>query len=646
MFRGTAQAGRKAAFFGLFVLFWLVLIRLPMRDFSLDGDTSWQGALSYFAFKKLQFGKDVIFTYGPLGYITTDTYWGYLLASRVGFELLLKGVFALLMAVQALRLRPVLRSCFIVNIAFFSPTSLDAVYLFAIVLSACYVIESRLSSLLTLGMAVLFAVISLTKFTFSLLCVASLLTVTGYALTKRKWLRATGLVATYLVCVCSLWCLNGQRPSGVLPLLRGACEVASGYAEAMSMNPPWSWFWISLGALLLGGSLLIGLACASKEKDRDLAILLVLGAGLFLAWKEGVVRADPPHLYALFAYVLFVVPAAWAVFRPPARHRRLLLGMTLIALVSPYVLLFLFRPEALPASLSATSAGIIQNVTAFVHPSDFRATLDGALSRMKQENALPGMKRLIGQESVDVFGHEQAIALLNDLNYQPRPVFQGYSAYTPFLVARNRDFYLGPTAPSFVIFKYQTVDDRLAAEDDAGALEVILRNYEPVGTEKKYLLWKRKAVSSPPAPHRLLREGTATWGDPLPLLSDQYPLWIEVEIGSTWLGKLREFLYRPTVIAMTVETVHHDTEYYRLVRRLARSGFMVNPALRNLNDLTEMYRAPGNRNVSSITISVADSARPLYRTGYRYRLYAGDEWPPSRTGGGFGIDLTPFRDQH
>jgi hypothetical protein len=631
-FRRGAQAERMAAFFGLFVLLWLALIRLPMRDFRPDSESSWQGVLSYFAFKRLQFGKDVIFTYGPLGYITTDTYSGYLLGSRVVFELLLKGVFALLMVVLALRLRPVLRSCLIVNVAFFAPTSLDAVYLFAIVLSACYAIESQLSPLLALGMGVLFAVVSLTKFTFFLLCAASLLTVTVYALTRRKWLRATVLVATYLVCVGSLWCLTGQHLSGVLPFLRGACEVASGYAEAMSINPPWLWFWISWGALLLGGSLLIGLACASKEKDRDLAILLVLGAGLFLAWKEGVVRADPSHLYSLFAFLLFVEPAAWAVFRPPARHRRLLVGITLIALGAPYVLLFLFRPDLLEALTSDTSARIIRTVTAFVHPSDFRATLDGTLSRIKQENALPGMKRVIGQESVDVFGHEQAIALLNDLNYQPRPVFQGYSTYTPFLVARNRDFYLGPTAPAFVIFKYQTIDDRLAAEDDAGALEVILRNYQPIGTENEYLLWKRKVKSSPPAPHRLLREGTASWGDPLPLLSGQRPVWIEVEIGSTWLGKLCELLCRPSVIVMTVETVHHDTEQYRLVRLLARSGFMVNPALRNLDDLTETYRALGKRSVSSVTISVADSARPLYRTGYRYRLYSGDEFSGSRTG--------------
>jgi hypothetical protein len=251
--RESARVGRLALFFGLFILFWLALINLPTDGFRPELDTSWRGALSYFAFKKLQFGKDVIFTYGPLGYITTDTYSGYLLASRVGFELLLKGVFALLMTSLALRLRPVLGSWFIANIAFLSPISSDAVYLFAIVLSAGYVIESQLSPALAFGVGVLFAVVSLTKFTFFLLCAASLVTVTVYALAKRRWWRATGLMATYLVSVCLLWCLNGQHLSGVLPFVRGAGEVASGYAGAMLINESWPAFWSSLGALLLGG---------------------------------------------------------------------------------------------------------------------------------------------------------------------------------------------------------------------------------------------------------------------------------------------------------------------------------------------------------------------------------------------------------
>jgi hypothetical protein len=620
--RGNDRVGRLALFFGLFLLFWLVLIHLPTQSFLPELDRSWQGVLSYFVYKGLQFGKDTIFTYGPLGYITADTYSGYLLASRIGFDVVLKGVFALLMAALALRLRPVLRWWLAVNIVFFSAVSADAVYLFAIALSACFVIECQLSPGLALGAGVLFALVSLTKFSFFLLCVASLLIIVAYALSRRKWLRASGLAMTYLVCLLSFWCLAGQQVSGFLPFLRGACEVTSGYAEAMSINESRPVFWSGFGALLLGGGLFIGLAYGSKDKGRNLAMLIVLCVSLFVAWKEGFVRADHCHIYTLFAFLLFAEPAAWAVFQPPGKHGRLLLGMTLIALLSPYVFLFLIRPEYFAELLPRVRDRIVENGAAFVHPSDFRAALEGTLSRVKEQNALPTIKRLIGQASVDVFGDEQAIALLNDLNYRPRPVFQGYSAYTPFLVACNRSFYLGPTAPAFVILKYQTVDDRFAAEDDAGALEVILRDYEPVATEKEYMLWKRKAESPPPAPRRLLRKGTGAWGDPVPLLPDQCLVWIEVDIGNTWLGKLREFLYKPAKITMTLQMVDHQTQHYRLVRPLARSGFMVNPALRNLSDLLEAYRNPGKGNASSLTLDVNDSARLLYGKKYHYRIYS------------------------
>jgi hypothetical protein len=286
--------------------------------------------------------------------------------------------------------------------------------------------------------------------------------------------------------------------------------------------------------------------------------------------------------------------------------------------------LFLIRPEYFTELLPRVRDRVVENGAAFLHPFDFRLALEGTLSRVKEQNALPAIKRLVGQESVDVFGYEQAIALLNDLDYRPRPVFQGYSAYTPFLVACNRRFYLGPTAPAFVILKYQTVDDRFAAEDDAGALEVILRNYEPVVTEKGYMLWKRKAVSQSLMPHRLLREGTAMWGEPLPLLSNECPVWIEVEIGNTWLGKLREFLYKPTKITVTLETVDHETRRYRLVRPLGRSGFIVNPAVRNQSDLLEMYRDPSKGNTASVTFDVGNSARRLYSAKYHYRIYTGD----------------------
>lgn len=619
--KGT-RVGRRAFFFGLFMLLWLVLIHLPTQTLVPELDSSWQGALSYFAFNGLQFGKDVIFTYGPWGYVMGETYSGYLLPSRVGLDVALKGVFALLMAVLAMRLRPALRWWFATNVVLFSAVAPDSVYLVAIALLACLAIKSQLSPWLALGAGILFAFVALTKFTFFPLCTASVLVVVTYALSKQKWLRACGLAMIYFVCLLSFWCFAGQHVAGFLTFLRGACEIASGYAEAMSINESWPVFLGGLSALLLGLGVFVGLAHCSKEKGPALAMLIVLCVSLFVAWKEGFVRADHRHIYTLFAFLLFAEPAAWALFQPSSEHRQVLLGMTLVALLSPYVFLLSVRPAFFAELLLRAEDAVLENGSALLRPFQYRAALDDALARSKEQNSLPTFKRLVGGDSVDVFGFEQGIALLNDLNYRPRPVFQGYSVYAPFLVARNRGFYLGPTAPTFVILKYQTVDDRFAAEDDAGVLEVILRNYEPVATEREYMLWKRRAGSPPLSPHRLLCEGTGAWGDPLPLLFDQCPVWIEVDIGNTWLGKLREFLYKPAKIMMTLQTVDHQTRHYRLVRPLARSGFMVNPALRNLNDLMEAYKNPGKGNASSLTLDVSDWARLLYGTKYHYRIYS------------------------
>jgi hypothetical protein len=49
---------------------------------------------------------------------------------------------------------------------------------------------------------------------------------------------------------------------------------------------------------------------------------------------------------------------------------------------------------------------------------------------------------------------------------------------------------------------------------------------------------------------------------------------------------------------------------------------MVNPALRNLSDLLEAYSNPGKGNVLSLTLEVNGSARLLYGTQYRYRIYS------------------------
>ena len=48
--------------------------------------------MSYFAAKRFQYGTDIIFTYGPLAYLGTGVYSGYLFRERVIWELVFKAI--------------------------------------------------------------------------------------------------------------------------------------------------------------------------------------------------------------------------------------------------------------------------------------------------------------------------------------------------------------------------------------------------------------------------------------------------------------------------------------------------------------------------------------------------------------------------
>jgi len=65
--------------FTLFLTYWLLVIHLPDRLSSTQLDPSWAGALSYFIKNRLDFGVDVVFTFGPLGYIYSNISSGHLL---------------------------------------------------------------------------------------------------------------------------------------------------------------------------------------------------------------------------------------------------------------------------------------------------------------------------------------------------------------------------------------------------------------------------------------------------------------------------------------------------------------------------------------------------------------------------------------
>ena len=82
--------GFEIGLIGLLVVLFLNLLSWPAvpADESLDG--SWQLILTYANQEGLHFGDDVIFTYGPLGSLSSFSYSGYNHAGKFAFELFMR----------------------------------------------------------------------------------------------------------------------------------------------------------------------------------------------------------------------------------------------------------------------------------------------------------------------------------------------------------------------------------------------------------------------------------------------------------------------------------------------------------------------------------------------------------------------------
>src|ERR1700685_2768966 len=65
----------------------LSCFRFPYATFTQSLDSSWTAVLVYAGEKGLQFGRDIVFTYGPLGFFCIHYYSPHAAVARILFEI-------------------------------------------------------------------------------------------------------------------------------------------------------------------------------------------------------------------------------------------------------------------------------------------------------------------------------------------------------------------------------------------------------------------------------------------------------------------------------------------------------------------------------------------------------------------------------
>jgi hypothetical protein len=402
----------------------------------------------------IEWGPNMAFTYGPLGFLSQPTLFFGSTAALAGLFLLVIDVAMFSLLVYWWRLKFPLPIALVLSYltgataeAFIDPGDriVIPVTLFSLLLIRAREGRGKRIGLAVLG--VLAGVALLGKVSDGVVAVA-VLVVAAVATSRGR--RRTNLVvalAPLLGTIVVIWVALGN-PVGNLPqFLRYEAASASGYAAAMQVETgrTLQWWLAGLVVALVAAVSLISLRHRPRRERLSYSVILL--AATWWALKEGLVRHDS-HDLIFFGFMLIILAAVPAT---TASSRVWLLGAVTVATASAWIAAGSVPPNIVHVGRDASA--LRSQVATVVRPGSRDATIATA------RTAMQGAYALSAAQLHDLDGHTVAIEPWENavawayptFTWDPEPVLQAYSAYTGSLDELDASFLRSEEAPARIL---------------------------------------------------------------------------------------------------------------------------------------------------------------------------------------------------
>ncbi|MCQ4163530.1 hypothetical protein [Tahibacter harae] len=604
------------------LLFLMASVRFGGSVAGDELDPSWTMVLRWASMHGLHWGSEIVFTYGPLGYLyplnacDPGTY-GAFVAAQIALAAAAAFLFANAWFAQRWPERLMLAAAVLIGAPLLAA---DPVWLsmpvFALAGLHAHAAAGRRRALwLLLVVAALYAAtILLIKMSSLLLIVAWWLAGTAVLLATGLWRQALAWLLLVPACALALWTLSGQRLYDLLPFIVNVLEMSRGYTAAMGIPPPLRYDIYGLGVLAGCGGAGLWAAWRARRDPARLTCIALCGLTIFVAWRAGFTRADTHvAIFALTAWlVLPLLPGMTPAPPPRLRALSLFLALAVVPVADRC-----FNPGTgyQYGDLARASVDVLKNNAGLLlRPLTYRPALIAALERERLRLDLPQTRAAVGRRSVDLLGTQQGVVIFNGLAYRPSPVFQGYGAYTPRLQQLNAAALSGPQRTDFVLLAYSPIDGNLPSSENALAFTTLYQNYHPVLVEKSYLLLEKGAASAPPPLAAETGWRQTPWGEwtDLPAAPESVTA-LALRSELSLAGKAMALLLREPLQFIELELADGTTRRFRLGRGAAPGGFLVSPLVQSLDDYVRLFAGadlPAVRRFRLLPQS--DALRPLF----------------------------------
>lgn len=424
------------------LLTWQVSIALPAAGL----DESWKAGLYMALDHGKDFGSEIVFTYGPLGFLAWPGLWvaslgilAFFFSSAIfiGFSVALVG---------ALERSTNLVAAAVVSFLFFATLpDLEQVPLMLAVGLCFFALRADPPAwgvgLLAVAGGALSAVECMIKLsTGPEIFVICLLGMLGARAGRRYWTR---FMACSIGGALLLWLLAGQPLGSLGDYIANGAQIVSGYNEAMSLGGAPRW---GVVALIVSTVSLIGMTALAPFKDRRarwFAVATVAVAAL-ATYKYGIVRFEVGHLgLALFALLGIWLQLPWQ----KTLARPFLVSTIMVGIVFAHA-----YPAPARIDVVGNLESLRKSAELVVRPGERKLrTEEGRAALRAAYDVDPSILAAMQGRTVSIEPWESAVAWAYELDWFPAPVFQNYAAYTPKLDKLNADTLRDPDGPEVIL---------------------------------------------------------------------------------------------------------------------------------------------------------------------------------------------------
>ncbi|MBI2785667.1 MAG: hypothetical protein HYX60_04905 [Legionella longbeachae] len=588
----------------LFVIVVTVFVPFSPKMPAPGLDPSWALGLNQAVAQGLAFGKEIIFTLGPYSSIYTKAYHPATDFMMIGgcLYLAISYWMCLIYLMKNVPWYWGLAFCLAFLGMIYARDSLLFSYPLLVGLISFKIISTDnhptcSNNYLLLFIFFLFAPLGLLTLVKGSILILSLminiLCFVFFIITNRKDL-AVICFASSLTSIIVFWLIAGQAISHLPAYIVNTLSIASSFTEAMSSNG--NVIEVIL-YLITSGLIFLFIALQKKISSfQKIFLLSIYFVFLFISFKTGFTR----HFGHAFIPGTSLLLAT--LFLPFLSNSSITFLLILFSLNSWHFINSHYTQISIRDNVVSSYSSAWHGFKNRIHDSSWLKT-NFALSMnfLHDQVSFP-----VFQGTTDIYSYNQTYLISSENTWSPRPIFQSYSVFSPMLAQENMKHLKGKHAPDNIIFKIESIDERLPSLEDGASWPLLLANYQQTHLNNSFLiLQKKKNIHKEVINHEFLPAQSHQFGELVHLPEQKKLLFAKIEIKATLWGKLATLLFKPSQLLITFYIKDGTKKQYRLIASMAKSNFLLSPLIENTAEFSLLYKQSEQLNskvVKSIVI--------------------------------------------